>query len=271
MRRLLVGIVASLFATSAFGAEFFGLELTQVAHIPLDQMGTPQQLGGTRGTTGIYSNVATFLGNGFANGGSALQGTNTITRLVADDLGLINASAITEVNQVTFAVANFNATNTNCRARIRFWQNGAGVPGTYLTDADNALASIGFSFNPFSFAPGVTLLTGNLTGAGWSLAAGPQTIWAGLTFDNNNGTSGATAATLDNMGVGLFDPPTEGTSTDNIFQTTAAGSFFPTSSPAGALLNFAGNPIANVGWELVPEPSSIALLALGALAVIRRR
>jgi hypothetical protein len=271
MRRLLGGIVASLFAASAFGAEFFGLELTQVAHIPLEQMGQPQTMGGTRGVTGIYSNTTTFLGQAFANGGSQNQSGNTITRLVADDLNLINASAVTEVNQITFAVANLNATNTNCRARIRFWQNGAGVPGAYLTDADNAAASIGFSFNPFSFAPGVTLLTGNLTGAGWSLAAGPQTIWAGLTFDNNTGQSGATAAQLDNMGVGLFDPPTEGSSTDNLFQTTAAGSFFPTPNPAGALVNFAGNPLANAGWELVPEPSSLALLALGALAVIRRR
>jgi hypothetical protein len=261
-------MVASLFATSAFGVEFFGLELTQVAHVPF---GEAQTIPGTRGTTGIYSNVANFLGSGFANGGSANQAGNTITRLVADDLGLINNAVVTEVNQITFAVANFNATNTNCRARIRFWQNGAGVPGTYLTDADNGAASIGFSFNPFNFAPGVTLLTGNLTGAGWTLAAGPSTMWAGLTFDNNTGTSGATAAQLDNMGVGLFDPPTEGTSSDNLFQTTAAGSFFPTSNPAGSLLNFGGNPIANAGWELVPEPSSLALLALGALAVLRRR
>jgi len=267
MRKLLVGMVASLFATSAFGAEFFGLELTQVAHVPF---GEAQTLGGTRGTTGIYSNVANFLGSGFANGGSALQAGNTITRLVADDLGLINSAAVTEVNQITFAVANFNATATNCRARIRFWQNGAGVPGAYLTDSDSA-TSIGFSFNPFNFAPGVTLLTGNLTGAGWSLAAGPSTIWAGLTFDNNTGTSGATAATLDNMGVGLFDPPTEGTSADNLFETTAAGSFFPTPNPAGSLFNFGGAPIANAGWELVPEPSSLALLALGALALARRR
>lgn len=266
MRKFFGGIVVSLFAAGAFGAEFSNLELTQVAHFDI---GTPQEGVSTRGATGIYSNVANFSGNAFANGGAALQGANTITRLVSDDLGLINAATVTEVTQVTFAVANLNATATNCRARIRFWFDNAGTPGAYLTDADNAGASIGFSFNPFNFAPGVTLLTGNLTGAGWSLA--PGTIHAGLTFDNNNGTSGATAATLNNMGVGLFDPPTEGTSSDNIFQTTAAGSFFPTANPAGSLVNFGGAPVASVGWELVPEPTSLALLAVGALAFIRRR
>ena len=265
MRKFVGGIVASLFAASAFGAEYFNLDVTQAAHF---ELGTPAQNAGTRGVTGIYSNTTNFLGSAFANGGATLQGTNTITRMVTDDLGLINSSNA-EITQVTFAVANLNTASVSCRPRIRFWFDNAGVPGAYLTDADNGASSIGFTFNPITLAPGVTLLTGNVSTSAWTLA--PGTIHAGITYDNNNGGTGATAAQLDNMGVGLFDPPTEGTSTDNIFQTTAAGSFFGTANPAGAQVNFAGNPVANVGWEFVPEPSSLALLAVGALAFARRR
>ena len=218
---------------------------------------------------GIYDNTTTFLGQAFANGGTAIDtGSNLITRLVADDLGTVHASNAL-VTQFTFAVANLNAAPVSARARVRFWTDSAGSPGAYYNaPAGGTLTGpIGFSFNPFSFAPGVTLLTGTVS----SFALTPGTLWAGLTFDNNNGGTGATVAQMDNLGVGLFDPPVEGTSADTIFQTTSHGSFFTTNNPAGSHVNFGGNPIANVGWQIIPEPTSLALLGLGALLIGRRR
>ena len=50
-------------------------------------------------------------------------------------------------------------------------------------------------------------------------------IWAGIAFDNNGGATGATAAQLDNLAQGIFSPPDLGTSADQYFVTTAAGSF----------------------------------------------
>ena len=75
------------------------------------------------------------------------------------------------------------------------------------------------------------------------------TFWAGITFDNFNGTTGAAAADLNNLGQGLFDAPTVGSSQDTYFHTTAAGSFFNIANPAGAQANFSGTPVANMGWE----------------------
>jgi hypothetical protein len=265
MRRLLFGMVASLFAASAFGAEFFNIEPIEVNHF---ELGTPVTSPGTR-VGGIYDNTANFLGQAFANGGSGIDsGSNVITRLVADDLGTIHASNAL-VTQFTFAVANLNATPVSARARVRFWTDTAGAPGAYYNaPAGGAISgAIGFSFNPFTFAPGVTLLTGTVS----SFVLTPGILWAGLTFDNNNGGTGATAAQMDNLGSGLFDPPVEGTSNDGMFRTNTFGSFFTTNNPAGAAVNFGGNPVANVGWQIIPEPTSLALLALGALAMVRRR
>jgi len=191
-----------------------------------------------------YSNVTSFLGQGFANGGAALQGANTITRLVADDLTPNGVGAGTDVTQIKFSVANFNAVPVTARARIRFWlDNGSGAPGAYYS----VPAAVGFSFNPFAFGPGVTILTGTIAPGQFTMPG--VLFWAGITFDDNNGTTGATLTQMNNLGQGLFDPPTVGTSADMAFQTTAAGSFFTTANPPGTVFNLGGNPITNFGWE----------------------
>lgn len=196
-----------------------------------------------------YANVTNFLGQGFVNGGAALQGANTITRLVADDCTPTGANAGLSVTQLKFSIANFNGATVTVRPRVRFWfaDGVAGAPGTYY----NLPASVGFSFNPLAIAPGVTILTGTL-GPGLFSMPGVR-FWAGLTFDDNNGTTGATAAQMNLMGQGVFDPPTAGTSTDAFFITTAAGSFFAPANPAGTQQNLGGNPLANFGWEFTVD------------------
>jgi hypothetical protein len=75
-------------------------------------------------------------------------------------------------------------------------------------------------------------------------------MWVGWTYDNV--TSTALQAELNSIGQALSPTPTDGTSTDQMFQTTAAGSFFNVANPAGAQFAFTGTPppIANTAFAL---------------------
>ncbi len=267
MALMIVGV-----AGIASAQEFAGGDLTAIHHFDLGYAQTWS--GGTDDVT-PYDNTVNFGGQAFVNGGAD---ATSITRLVADDLTPDNSvgAAGLAVTSITFSVANLSATGAsiNARARIRFWNaDGAGGgPGTYYSNP----AAAGFTFNAFSFAPGVTLLTGTI-GAGAMNMPG-ATFWAGITFDNNLTATGATQADLNLLGQGLFDPPVVGTSTDTAFETTAAGSFFGTANPAGAQFNFQGTPKANFAWKFttsnpVPEPASFIAIGAGvlALAASRRR
>ena len=198
----------------------------------------------------VYSNVTTFSGQAFAQGAA----TGGITRMVMDDLTFTTDPAVGAVSTIRFSVANLNAIPHSVRARVRFWNaDGASLgpglpngPGTYYAPGGTA---VGFSFNAFTFGVGVTTLTGNVT---FTLPAGATTtLWAGLTFDNVGTTTGATDADLSNFGQGMFSPVDLGSSTNTLFETTAAGSFFNTNNPAGAAVNFGGSPVASQGWEFV--------------------
>ncbi len=71
---------------------------------------------------------------------------------------------------------------------------------------------------------------------------------------------------LDNAvdaGLLIYDPPTIGASQDMFWLNDGTGNWY----------YFGGNPVANFALEveMVPEPASLALLALGGLALLRRR
>lgn len=244
MRKFLLSLaLPMMLAAPAFAIDYPAGDLTPIAHFAIGEGGIVP--GSESLVTVDYSNVTSFLGQGFANGGTANQAGNLITKIVADNLTPTGAGAGSAVTQIKFSVANFNAVTVSVRARARFWNaDGAGgLPGTYYSNP----AAVGFSFNALAFAPGVTVVTGTIGAGAFNMPG--ATFWAGLCFDNNTGATGATLAQMDNMGQGLFNPPTAGSSTDQIFVTTAAGSFFPTPNPAGSTVNFSGNPIANLGWE----------------------
>lgn len=198
----------------------------------------------------VYSNVTSYYGmprlHAVASGG--------ITRVVMDDVTFTTNPGVGAVTAIRFSVANLNATSQSVRARVRFWNAdgaslGAGLPlgpGTYYSPGGTA---VGFSFAAFTFSPGVTTLTGSVS---FTVPAGATTtLWAGLTFDNVGTTTGATDAELANFGQGIFETVDLGSSTDTLFETTAAGSFFPTNNPAGETATFGGSPVANTAWEFV--------------------
>jgi hypothetical protein len=202
------------------------------------------------------------------NGGATLQGGNTITTLVADDITPAAGSAGQSVSSFGFIVVNNNSTAVTVRPLARFYGSDGtgGGPGTLLG---------AFTFAPITFtAASATQITfPAITPGQFVLPAG--VFWAGLTFDDNNGTTGATAAQLNNFGEAFFNPPTVGSSQDLIFETSSAGSF-ASSNPAGTTGNFGGSPVANLGWQFtvtpVPEPGSLALGGAAAgLALLRRR
>jgi hypothetical protein len=211
----------------------------------------------------IYSNITNFTGQFFTQGFSAQSGSDTITSTAADDITPMAGSAGNVVDGFTFTVANSSSSAVTARPIIEFWSNNGagGGPGTLLTAfAFNPIAFAGDVAEGFTFDPGTPLFTVPASG----------TFWAGITFDNDNGTTGATASQLNLLGQGIFAPPTVGSSQDQFFQTTSGGAI-PGSNPAGSLLSFSGNPVADFGWEFlannsVPEPSTLLLSSIAAVA-----
>jgi len=218
--------------------------------------------GGARAQVVVYSNLGTFAGNASANGGAISQSGNTITIMEADDITPVAGFAGSSVTSFSFTVANTNATAVTARAHARFWNNSGpgGGPGTLLYTFDTPAQT--YAANSVSPQPVVGVPAGSFV-----LPSG--TFWAGLSFDDNNGTTGATVAQLNNLGQGIFNPPTVGSSLDRLFDTSSAGTF-NFNNPSGSILAapFGGNPAANLGWQFtvqaVPEPTTLALCGFAA-------
>ena len=190
-------------------------------------------------TTTVYSNVTNFTGQGYAGGGAS--GTS-FTDLVADDITPIAGFAGKEVTTFTFSAVNFNSAAATFNPIVEFYNsNGSGGgPGTLLA---------AFEFNPLTVASG-TVQTFTATSAAGFFALPTGTFWAGESF------TGASAATLNNLGQGIFSPPTIGSSQDLFFQSNTADTV--SSNPAGGFSYFGGTPPGNFGWSFgVPTPAAV--------------
>ncbi len=212
----------------------------------------------------MYDSVPATVTNYFAPGGATNQSGNTITRLMADDIDMLNVFPGQAITGFSFTLVNANTTTVSFRPRIRFYAS----TGTTATTLGNYIT--GFTFNPVTMNGSTATTFTTTIGAGFNVPA-DFFLWAGLTFDNNTGATGATAAELDNIGWAVGQP-TVGTSDDIFFRTTNAGSFVG-GNPAGGYLFFNGNPPANFAFRLnaVPEPASMIALGAGLLAMMRRR
>jgi hypothetical protein len=213
--------------------------------------------------TVIYSDVTTFTGFGYSDGGATVIAGDDLTTMAADDITVAPGFAGAAVTAFTFSVANFNGAAVSARPLVRFYSDdgAGGTPGTLLAS---------FNFNPIAFTAGsVANFTFN-PGSNVFIVPVSGTFWAGITFDDNNGGTGATAAQLNLLGQGIYSPPTIGSSQDSFFKTILAGSF-ASSNPAGSLSSFGGSPVANFGWSFtspaapVPEPGTGMLSFLAGI------
>src|SRR4051794_37098118 len=152
-----------------------------------------------------YSNHAGIPPGAFPNGGATLQGTNTITRYVADDISPNPAFVGQSVTQFTFSAANQNPTPVTARPRVQFFDTTGpgGGPGTLLLTLNIA---------PATLVSGVSLLQSAPLTPGHSVL--PPPFWAGVVFDENNGSTGIPLSELNTLGQGVFNPPLVGSSFD---------------------------------------------------------
>ncbi len=220
---------------------------------------------GVAGATLIpFSNITNASGYVFSAGGAEVQGENTITRLIADDIEPVPGAEGLPVSQVSAVIHNSNSSEVTFRVLGRFWSDSVGGPGA-LEYAD--------SFGIITLAADETR-TITLSPVGFLLPSG--LFYAGLVFDNAGGTTGAGAAELNALQLVLYDPPTIGASGDFFFRTTGAGDF-AVNNPDGGFYWFSGEPVANFGWEFqvndsgVPEPGTAGLLVLGLGALLYAR
>ncbi len=203
-----------------------------------------------------YNDTTTFTGYAAFNTGAATGGTGPTT-LIADDINALAGYAGRQVTQFTFSVYNGNNATTTFTPTVYFYNSdGAkGGPGTLL----NAV-----TFLPLTEASGaLNLYSPSSTAGFFTLPSG--TFWAGVSFSN------ATAAELNNLGQGLYDPPTIGSSQDLAFHSSAPAT--TANNPSGGFFSGGGVVNANLGWSftvagaVAPEPSPFAVLGIGVLGL----
>jgi hypothetical protein len=216
----------------------------------------------------IYDNTITFSGAGYSQGGAA----GGIGSMVADDITVGAGGAGKAVDGLSFSSVNFNTVNVSAAPVVQIWSgDGAGGgPGSLLTTLTFGPVSLSAgSVQIFNYDPGSSTTLFTVPGNGF--------FWAGVTWTNGGGASGITAAQLNNVGQGLFNPPNPGSSQDVFFQTTNAGGTptggaIPGSNPNGSFFFFGGTPVANFGWQfltpnvaVIPEPSTVVLSSVAGL------
>ena len=244
---LFAAIVVGLAGTSAQAADS---KLRIVKSLPIGSKAQVESVPGVNAVTPFYSDITTFSGSAFAFGGTQTGkaqpggGTGLLTALSCDDLsldpGAPNGSYT--LNEVTFSVANLNSVALDAAPTVLFFDQGTGA----LID--------GVAFNKLNFDPtSVVLLTGDLSAQPITFPLdgnGEANIWMCQMYDDDGGSTGATQAQMDNFGAGLCDPPTVGSSPDNIY--VSDNPYVPPYGPlpSGSQGNFGGTPVANYCNEL---------------------
>jgi hypothetical protein len=215
-------------------------------------------------STTVYDNTENFLGYVYPNGGATEISGDDITALVADDIQTVGGAG-QGVNSFAFSIANLDPSTVTAQPIVSFYagDGSGGLPGTVLAAYELGPVSVPSGEGRFLQVTGTNLFTIPTNGF----------FWAGINFDDANGTTGATAANLNNMGQLLCDPPVVGSSQDGFFISDNAG-LGP--NPAGAFYAspFGGDPVGNYGWQFTvpssaaPEFGSAGQFALYGLVAI---
>jgi PEP-CTERM motif len=209
----------------------------------------------------IYNNL--FAGNppSLPMIGNATLETNGryYTTMVADDITLGAGFAGSEVTGFAYSVVNYNSDpETDIGILISVFADDNGAPGAllYSTPFSGDVPGGFYSFPEYD--PGTPLFIAQ------------QKMWIGESFTTagtDDPSTPAEQAVVNNFGIVLHDGPTVGSSSDNLF-VTSAPSTGPLGSPAGNIFTNSPGSIAfelftNVAPAPVPEPSSLSLLVLG--------
>ncbi len=290
MKRILSTVAALALFTAPALAQMNGEMGAQLLWSAPLNGGTPSVRGVTPGAS--YSNVTTLSGGQGIATTAGIESGNGITPILMDDITFAPGTLPGgDISQLTFCVANFNTSTVSARARLRFWADdgqpdGANSPSTYYASGTPATQQ-GFTFNPITFNAGSVscfFTTFAPTATGFKVP-GSLKFWAGVQYDNNAGGTGASLAQLSNLGQAFFaDVPDVGYSNPNEYWFgLSANNGFPNNVGTPQVQGFVddfgypagGAPPVNFGWEFVspavPEPMTMGLLGLGAIALIRRR
>ncbi len=219
----------------------------------------------------LYSALADLDGVTAHSGHASASGSNIISGTVADDITTAPGTGGDVVDSITFSVVNLNGVSVTFRPIVQIWaaDGAGGLPGTLLSTFTMAPVPLPATTGALEvYNPGTPLFTVPTSG----------TFWAGVTFDNANGTTGATAAELSNAAVLLVSPPTVGSSAVTYFVSSTSGTI-PGNNPAGSL--FSLQPF-NVAFAFsgtaapVPEPaqlipSLVCAMAFFGGAVMKKR
>lgn len=258
MKRMLAAALG-LFAVSAALADSpqvitSGISESTPIRIDLNGNVLPDELGtGQRTVNENYDNWRSSTST--PPGSSALLGLFAAGGdEIADDLSMVAVGAGL-LNDMGINVANANgptgSTLTGGSMTIRFYNGG----GTFISGFTATLPALalgpGASSRIFFGANALTSLNINL----------PATCFVSMQLTTVTGAGGFTLA---NAGYQIRGPINTGSSTDALIDVTTNTTF-----------NFGGSPAANTGLYIktdnVPEPASLGLIALGGLALLRRR
>ena len=253
-----------------------------VAGLAWASLGAPRA-GAAVSTTTVYSDLTQDPSGEYqpiGPGSTATVGAGTYSQLIADDITPIAGHAGETVSSVEFDLFNGGTTPVTFDTELRFYDNtGSGGASGFFSGAAPGNLLYSYDTVPITLAAGVVQTYEVLlpsTGSTFALPSG--TFWAGLAFDDGDGTTGATADQLDNLGPVYANPVTVGSSQDEFFQSDDAETFTG-NDPVGGLYSFSayGGPVANFGFQFVttsavPEPASLGVVgAVGVVGLLRRR
>ncbi len=201
---------------------------------------TPVQGGPRIGPVTLYSDTST---SGFFTPPSA-AGIGGQGVANSDDLHTVGAAGDI-VNGFTFSYAQL--ASASFTATVAFYENTA---GDGINPNTGAALLAAFQVGPLP--PGASIVTIDLMG-GLEFALTGADIWAQTTFPS------AFAGSIGPLITG--DPAGNVGFSDDLFEE------------GGNLFFFGGTPYADFVYEVfaVPEPGALALLAVGAVALLRRR